>query len=135
MKTNRYENDMTRALRAGADPIRHEAADLLEHYYKLHDGLTNMIEGGRLTEASVPVDYRWLVTMLCQAMDKGSPGFVPEIEGAAPVYVCDNCERKGDREDFVEAKRLNQRLAPGGVYTDVECPDCGALAFPEGGSS
>lgn len=33
-------------------------------YYKLHDGLSDMIEGGRLTEEDIPDDYQWLVETL-----------------------------------------------------------------------
>ena len=36
----------------------------LEHYRKLHDGLSDMIEGGRLTKADIPNDYEWLVRKL-----------------------------------------------------------------------
>lgn len=30
-------------------------------YQKLHDGLSDMIESGRLVESDIPNDYRWLV--------------------------------------------------------------------------
>lgn len=33
-------------------------------YQKLHDGLSDMIEGGRLTEADIPDDYQWLIESL-----------------------------------------------------------------------
>ena len=33
-------------------------------YEKLHDGLSDMIESGRLTEADIPDDYAWLVRTL-----------------------------------------------------------------------
>ena len=33
-------------------------------YGRLHDGLSDMIEGGRLTEADIPDDYQWLVKQL-----------------------------------------------------------------------
>lgn len=46
-------------------PAPNEA--LLAHYRRLHDGLSDMIEGGRLTEADIPDDYHWLVEMLAQA--------------------------------------------------------------------
>jgi len=36
----------------------------LEAYHKLHDGLSNMIEGGRLTVDDIPDDYHWLVETL-----------------------------------------------------------------------
>lgn len=43
---------------------------------------------------------------------------------------CDNCSREGEEEGFTDANDLWQRLEIGGIYTDKECPDCGALAFP-----
>lgn len=36
----------------------------LRGYHILHDGLSDMIEGGRLKEADIPDDYRWLVETL-----------------------------------------------------------------------
>lgn len=52
--------------------------DLLVAYRALHDGLSDMIESGRLTEADCPDDYAWLVDRLagCGALD-----FVEELEG------------------------------------------------------
>jgi hypothetical protein len=38
--------------------------DILRDYGKLHDGLSDMIESGRLTEAHIPDDYQWLVATL-----------------------------------------------------------------------
>ena len=37
---------------------------MITSYQKLHDGLSNMIEGGRLTESDIPDDYQWLVESL-----------------------------------------------------------------------
>lgn len=42
------------------------AVNAHEAYSKLHDGLSDMIEGGRLAEADIPDDYRWLVNMLAE---------------------------------------------------------------------
>ncbi len=39
---------------------------VLENYRKLHDGLSDMIEEGRLTEAGIPDDYQWLVEKLAE---------------------------------------------------------------------
>lgn len=36
----------------------------LRQYEKLHDGLSEMIESGRLTAADVPNDYQWIVETL-----------------------------------------------------------------------
>lgn len=33
-------------------------------YGQLHDGLSDMIEGGRLEECDIPDDYQWLVRQL-----------------------------------------------------------------------
>ncbi len=38
--------------------------DALAEYQRLHDGLSDMIEGGRLSEADIPDDYQWLVEIL-----------------------------------------------------------------------
>ena len=40
--------------------------DLLNAYFKLHDRLSDMIEGGRLTEGDIPEDYAALVEQLEQ---------------------------------------------------------------------
>lgn len=42
--------------------------DLLSHYRALHDGLSDMIESGRLDENDIPDDYQWLVEMLVEAV-------------------------------------------------------------------
>lgn len=49
-----------------------------------------------------------------------------------PQYRCDSCGYTRAESQFPYAKDLHQRLSPGGLYTDRECPktDCGALAFP-----
>ena len=40
--------------------------DLLNAYFELHDMLSDMIEGGRLTEGDIPDDYAALVERLEQ---------------------------------------------------------------------
>jgi len=43
----------------------HENADRLARVLtKLHDGLSDMIEGGRLQREDIPDDYEWLVSVL-----------------------------------------------------------------------
>jgi hypothetical protein len=49
---------------------------------------------------------------------------------AAELYRCANCSFEADREDLPDAKDLFIRLEAGGIFTDKECPKCGALAFP-----
>jgi hypothetical protein len=41
-----------------------QAMDLLKRYQRLHDGLSDMVESGRLTEADIPDDYDWLVNSM-----------------------------------------------------------------------
>lgn len=38
--------------------------ELLEAYFELHDMLSDMIEGGRLTEALIPDDYQALLVKI-----------------------------------------------------------------------
>lgn len=40
--------------------------DMQSAYGRLHDGLSDMIESGRLTEADIPDDYQWLVETLSE---------------------------------------------------------------------
>jgi len=51
---------------------------LLALYRELHDGLSNMVEEGRLTEADIPDDYQWLVEKLVDAVALGQ-----KVEDAA----------------------------------------------------
>lgn len=39
-------------------------AEVLSAYRRLHDGLSDMIESGRLRPADIPDDYQWLVETL-----------------------------------------------------------------------
>ncbi len=41
-----------------------DTARELASYRRLHDGLSDMIEGGRLTQADIPDDYDWLLLSL-----------------------------------------------------------------------
>ncbi len=45
---------------------------------------------------------------------------------------CENCGFIDDEEEFNEAQDLPQRMEPGSIYTDKECPkaQCWALAYP-----
>ena len=49
---------------------------------------------------------------------------------AAEIYRCANCSFEAEREGLPDAKDLFLRLEAGGIFTDKECPKCGALAFP-----
>lgn len=45
----------------------------LDHYHRLHDGLSDMIESGRLEANDIPDDYAWLVDMLATDATVGRP--------------------------------------------------------------
>jgi hypothetical protein len=66
--------------------------------------------------------------------DQDSGAYLPE-DALAPtdevaVFICDNCSWEGSEEATNPAKDLSMRLATGSTYTDCECPECGALAYP-----
>lgn len=42
----------------------HKGDDVMTLYRKLADGLSDMVEGSRLSEADIPDDYQWLVETL-----------------------------------------------------------------------
>lgn len=42
---------------------------MLAAYRSLHNGLSDMIEEGRLKESDIPDDYRWLVDTLVKLVD------------------------------------------------------------------
>ena len=43
---------------------------------------------------------------------------------------CDNCSHTADYDDFPEAEDFHTRNSIGFLFSDKECPKCGALAFP-----
>jgi|TARA_B100002003_G_C13967483_1_gene468334 hypothetical protein len=45
-------------------------------------------------------------------------------------FKCDDCGMVGNEDEFPEAKDILLRMEVGGTYTDKECPECGALAYP-----
>lgn len=67
------------------------------------------IEGG--SELNLPLGGKWI------------PDFVNP-------YQCNNCEHTDDYRSLPQARDLLERFEPGETYTDVECPQCGALCFP-----
>jgi DNA-directed RNA polymerase subunit RPC12/RpoP len=46
------------------------------------------------------------------------------------IYQCDDCGALGLWDELPEAEDILDRLEPGGPYTDKECAECGALAYP-----
>ena len=56
----------------------------------------------------------------------------PKAERSEPnvSLKCDNCAWRGPYDNARPAHNIAERIDLGGPYTDVECPDCGALAYP-----
>lgn len=74
------EDDLETSLGEKAAPL--EAEDpRLRRYRDLADGLSDMVEGGRLNEGDIPDDYEWLVTLLARiaAADPGAPRDITDI--------------------------------------------------------
>ena len=46
------------------------------------------------------------------------------------TYKCQNCQWDGPQEACKPAKDVHMRHVPGDVFSDLECPECGALCFP-----
>ncbi len=46
------------------------------------------------------------------------------------ILECQNCRRRGTEADFIPALNVERRHSMGDVYSDLECTDCGALAYP-----
>ena len=46
-----------------------------------------------------------------------------------PDYECQNCDYVAPYSELPKAKDILERMEPGDMFTDVECPACGALCF------
>lgn len=46
-------------------------------------------------------------------------------------FKCANCEHTEAYEETLPAEDLSSRLVYGGVYTDRECSECGALTYKQ----
>lgn len=53
------------------------------------------------------------------------------MSSSSQHYVCDNCRFEDQKGIFHLAQDIEARLTPGSMYTDMECPECGALAYPK----
>lgn len=46
------------------------------------------------------------------------------------AHECDSCDWKGAAAALQPIKLYAERVTPGGVAPSGECPECGALAYP-----
>ncbi len=98
---------------------------LVDAYRKLHDGLSDIIESGRLTEADCPEDFHWLVESL--ATLGAHPENNIKTGEAIPAFVAQSIEdldnetdgddEEDDDEDSVCAAGIcTQACEPGSDY-------------------
>jgi predicted RNA-binding Zn-ribbon protein involved in translation (DUF1610 family) len=57
-----------------------------------------------------------------------TPAAVAQIVSSQDTYQCPNCDWRGD--GAVPAWNVLARHLPGDVFSDLECPECGALVQP-----
>ena len=55
----------------------------------------------------------------------------PQTGEQTDKHVCDNCGHTFLAEDLQPIERLEERIEPGGTVPSGQCPDCGALCYPE----
>lgn len=115
----------------------------------LSDAIDNDLEGwlDLLSEALVGDSLLMDITYTIVGLGTGEDELLIKVSGDASMsfkeedepedekelvdpYVCDNCSYMATAKELPDAKDLWQRLTPGGIYTDKECPECGALCFP-----
>jgi hypothetical protein len=46
------------------------------------------------------------------------------------ILRCADCRHEAAESEFVAARDVFERNSLGDVFSDMECPECGALAFP-----
>lgn len=56
----------------------------LEAYRKLYDGLSDMVEDGRLTRADHPDDYEWLIAAMLDVVALDPESKMPELPPTCP---------------------------------------------------
>lgn len=56
---------------------------------------------------------------------------VPLVSQADEMTVCDDCSACRAEGDLNYIMDYHERVEPGGMVPSGECPDCGALCYPE----
>jgi predicted RNA-binding Zn-ribbon protein involved in translation (DUF1610 family) len=46
-------------------------------------------------------------------------------------FKCQGCDKVLDYDDCESAEHISERIYIGDPYTDAQCPDCGALCYPD----
>lgn len=93
---------------------------LTKQYRLLADGLSDMVESGRLTNADIPDDYRWLVESLAP-LATTDPEEIAEVKMVEPPDAdCLNCNGSGV---------VPNPIAGHGAFR--YCPQCHVIKGPE----
>lgn len=98
--------------------------DLLDHYRALHDGLSDMIEGGRMK--AIPADdYKWLVEMLVEAvsLDHHARAEIAEENDEPAPYISPVAPDYKRREDGEECQHEWKHDE---AYDEFVCVHCEA---------
>lgn len=85
--------------------------DLLKRYQRLHDGLSEMVESGRLTEADIPDDYDWLVnSMLVPLASDAAQELLAQLEENAAASSASDEGGSLSGEDLVQTEMSDAEL-------------------------
>lgn len=100
-------SDLAEEVCGGLHDLVGAKAALLPCYRRLHDGLSNMVEGGRLDEGQIPDDFRWLKAALARlaSLDPGEP------QEESGCRVCGQDSSGGDGYDGLCPSCADQFLA------------------------
>lgn len=82
-------------------------------------------------------DHEWddASKVMCKGKDSCNwTGIVGDLiqlpEGEGKMYACADCDMEFHENQGDEVTDALERFITGDTYTDVQCPSCGALAFP-----
>ena len=107
--------------------------DLLHWYRMLHDGISEMIEAGRLKESDIPDDYQWLVESLARLSAHPANTVVLVVEcGCCGCYHRTDFhgDCREDSERFASPEDAEERLGCSVEEVDPEDPRAESNVLP-----
>ncbi len=130
---NRANDDRVKAIKkimSGIIPKRYNDEDLAANVTDLLTDLRHFCEAKKLRFQHLDA---LAYSHYCE-----EDGDIKEVVSIIPLntlksaakYKCDNCGYRAGEKKFPPAKDILLRVDVGGIFTDKECPKCGALAYP-----